>query len=677
MDRCVLVTWMLTLIFLTSISTVNAYESIAGKRQPCTNEGEEVAVDSINKDFYCFKCRCQNGFVECDPEQCPSVDDCYMLVKKPAGVCCEKCKECFYRGKTYASGAEWSDPEDPCSSFKCMAGVVTESNIQCYTPCSDPLPPKPGQCCPTCIGCTLNGQRVDEGREVTLREDPCLKCQCNGKRLTCMKKACPVLQCPVSKQVKLPGECCPRCTERREIRQFPGKCILGKGFHTDKKKFEADPCSPCICTNGTSICRRTTCPVLECPPEMQYQEPDSCCPTCPPPTMELHSVCTHNGTVYQDGDTWDLNPCAACRCHHGTARCTQTKCPEVKCRPNQTLVTPPGQCCAKCEDTAGICTVFGDPHYKTFDGKFFSFQGSCKYQLTSDCTDHTFSIRVTNDARSTKASSWTKTVTLKMGETKVNLGQKMRVKVNGTRVLPPYDLQGILSVNMTEDGVVVDTALGIRLLWDGANFLQVQAAVKYKDRLCGLCGNYNGISRDDLMTRRGDNMSLEQVWRFANSWRVGGRKACGRRRETPSRQRGVCRSRRRWGVCKPLKDSAVFGSCGSHVNPSNYFESCRKDMCECPTELCYCDSFAAYAHECSRLGVELPNWRQETKCTRANIRSANAKSLPPQQLELIQRHKKRTKKPHVSRVDELRKHIPKAVLTHQHKPADRTPPPLH
>ncbi|XP_055708488.1 BMP-binding endothelial regulator protein [Phlebotomus papatasi] len=676
MDRRVLVTWMLTLIFLTSISTVNAYESIAGKRQPCTNEGEEVAVDSINKDFHCFKCRCQNGFVECDPEQCPSVDDCYMLVKKPPGVCCEKCKDCFYRGKTYASGAEWSDPEDPCSSYKCVAGVVTESNIQCYTPCTNPLPPRSGQCCPTCIGCMLNGQRVDEGREVTLREDPCLKCQCSGKRLTCMKKACPVLQCPVSKQVKLPGECCPRCTERREIRQFPGKCILGKGFHTDKKKFDADPCSPCICTNGTSICSRITCPVLECPPEMQYQDPNSCCLACPPPT-ELQSVCSYNGTVYQDNDTWDLSPCAACRCHLGTVRCTQTKCPEIKCRPNQTLVTPPGQCCPKCEETAGICTVFGDPHYKTFDGKFFSFQGSCKYQLTADCIGHSFSIRVTNDARGTKLSSWTKTVTLKMGETKVNLGQKMRVKVNGSRVLPPYAIQDVLSVNMTEDGVVVDTALGIRLLWDGANFLQVQAAVKYKGRLCGLCGNYNGVSRDDLKARNGANMSDSQVSRFAKSWKVGGRKACGRRRDPVSRRGGQCRNRRRQGVCKPLHDSAVFGSCGSHLNPSNYLESCRQDMCECPTELCYCDSFAAYAHECARLGVELPNWRHETKCTRANVRSANAKSLPPQQLELIQRHRKRTRKPHVSRVDELRKHIPKAVLTHKHKPADRTPPPLH
>ncbi|XP_059614066.1 BMP-binding endothelial regulator protein [Phlebotomus argentipes] len=668
MDRRVLVTWMLTLIFLTSISTVNAAESIMGKRIPCTNEGEEISVDAI-PDGHCYRCICLNGFVECNKDQCPSVDDCYMLIKRPPGGCCAKCKECLYRGKTYASGTEWTDPEDPCASFKCVAGIVTESNIQCYTPCADPFPPRPGQCCPTCIGCLLNGQRVDEGREVTLREDPCLKCQCSGKRLTCVKKACPVLQCPVSKQIKMPGECCPRCTERRESLQVSGgKCFLGKGTQPDKTKFEADPCSPCVCTNGTSICRRTTCPVLECPPEMQYQKPDSCCPSCPPPTMELQSVCSHNGTVYQNNDTWDLSPCAACRCHHGTVRCTQTKCPETKCRPNHTLVTPPGQCCAKCEETAGICTVFGDPHYKTFDGKFFSFQGSCKYQLTADCAHHTFSIRVTNDARGTRFSSWTKTVTLKMGETKVNLGQKMRVKVNGTRVKPPYRVQDVLSVNMTEDGVVVDTALGIRLLWDGANYLQVQAAVKFKGRLCGLCGNYNGVSRDDLKGRPGTNISDDKVWRIANSWRVGGRKACGRQGEK-GRRGNMNRGRRRWGMCRELRDnSRVFGSCVSHLNPSNYYDSCRQDMSECPTEQCYCDSFTAYAHECGRLGVEPPNWRHEANCMRQDFRSVNAKPLPPQELELIQRHTKRTRKPH-SQEEKLRKHIPKGVRANQHRSA--------
>lgn len=62
----------------------------------------------------------------------------------------------------------------------------------------------------------------------------------------------------------------------------------------------------------------------------------------------------------------------------------------------------------------GVCTVFGDPHYRTYDGKFFSFQGPCKYLLSADCVGRTFSIRVTNDARNTKNSAWTKTVSLRV-----------------------------------------------------------------------------------------------------------------------------------------------------------------------------------------------------------------------------------------------------------------------
>ena len=70
--------------------------------------------------------------------------------------------------------------------------------------------------------------------------------------------------------------------------------------------------------------------------------------------------------------------------------------------------------------------MFGDPHYRTFDGKFYNFQGSCKYQLAADCVGHTFSIRVTNDARGTRTSSWTKTVSIKVQTCKLFVGRRGR-----------------------------------------------------------------------------------------------------------------------------------------------------------------------------------------------------------------------------------------------------------
>lgn len=282
----------------------------------------------------------------------------------------------------------------------------------------------------------------------------------------------------------------------------------------------------------------------------------------------------------------------------------------------------------------------------------------CKYQLTADCVGHTFSIRATNDRRATKSSSWTKTITLKVHNLKVNLGQKMRVKVNGSRVDLPYllyspapsldlipksttvgnsilptttnlddysipgDAVPELEIRMTEEGVSVITRIGVQLLWDGTNFLQVQAPVTYKNRLCGLCGNYNGMSRDDFKTRRGVNLNETTVWQFANSWRVGGTKACSDKYNENYGRKPTCKYRKKGSMCHPLHGyDSIFESCTERVNPSNYNASCHKDMCECESDLCFCDSFTAYAHECQRLGVPLPDWRTQTGCTLQAMRN--------------------------------------------------------
>lgn len=39
-----------------------------GRREPCSNEGEEVAVDSI-KDMKCFKCICQVSYSNNDKKK--------------------------------------------------------------------------------------------------------------------------------------------------------------------------------------------------------------------------------------------------------------------------------------------------------------------------------------------------------------------------------------------------------------------------------------------------------------------------------------------------------------------------------------------------------------------------------------------------------------------------------
>lgn len=540
-----------------------------------------------------------------------------MLLDESKDGCCHKCKGCIYHGEYRESGSEWRDPSNPCRIMSCKAGVVTETEMKCYTPCRYPKAPQPGQCCPTCPGCRINGQIVTEESNVTLTEDPCVKCHCENGYMTCSKKACPVLNCPESAVEHKPGECCPQCTGFRRLIEPPnGKCLMERELHAAGETFHHDFCTTCSCLNGTLVCRRNACPTLDCPEDRQVLSPGRCCKHCSPAIQDSISTCTVGGRTYEEGETWQLDQCKSCGCNQGQIRCVMPLCQTIlPCPPRFKLQRDPGQCCPRCVEEDGVCTVFGDPHYKTFDGKFFSFQGSCKYQLAADCVGRTFSIRVTNDARSTRSSSWTKTVSVKVGDLKVNLGEKQRVKVNGAKVAVPYRLEGQVSIRREDESLLVETKIGVKILWDGNSFLEVSVPARYKGRLCGLCGNFNSLSRDDLTTRRG-RVVLDPD-KFGNSWRVGGKRACTRMNEPPTRSiqcsQHLPQRRYRDRLCKPLRNEA-FAPCHKKLNYAMYFKSCLLDMCECPSRRCYCESFTAYAHECQRLGVSLPDWRKMTGC---------------------------------------------------------------
>lgn len=469
-------TLILFLLFRTSLC-----QSLKGGHYKCHahQEGQKVPVPLVNNIE--VVCQCVNGILDnCEMPSClKALEGCHYVEDTKQGPCPQVCQTCVQNGTRYKSDQTWNDPTDQCAINECFSGVITRSQIECPAPmCSNPVH-VPGQCCPSCDRCSRAGMTYENGETKADITNPCNLCTCSEGRLTCSRKACPVLPCKEHLKKRIPGQCCPVCSRQhaplsssfgrlRQMCHFKGK-VLNVG-----SKVSPDHCTTCTCSSSLSMeCHRVVCPTLPCAKSEQKSRSGECCPICDPqidhalqealPAIkQVPNHCSLDGDDYKNGQTW-TNNCRECVCSNGEIKCSPMKCPQLTCPPNARMVHKEGQCCPQCEE--GVCTVFGDPHYKTFDGRIFNFQGSCKYLLAKDCSkdnNSTFSIRITNDARDSFAFSWLRTVTVRLEGVKVSLMQKMKVKVDGKRVSLPYIKLGSLSVMKDGYRVVLRTNTGER-----------------------------------------------------------------------------------------------------------------------------------------------------------------------------------------------------------------------
>ncbi|KAK3862056.1 hypothetical protein Pcinc_032049 [Petrolisthes cinctipes] len=607
----------------------------------CQGEGEAVPVPpEVERDNPCISCSCLKSIVVCSKRRCPQLEGCYWKLQQAQGQCCQLCKGCVYKGEEYPHGARWSDG---CSTFQCEAGVLTVSKAQCHLPCYHPLPSDHSStCCQSCPECWLEGRRVGEGEGVSSRADPCVRCMCLGGKLTCHKKACPVLSCPPGYRIPAPDGCCMTCQGSRELISPPGgRCFLNGALYTTGSERRVDPCTTCMCHDGYITCQRVTCPVLNCSHHHQVTREGECCPECSA-GARLESSCILHGLTHSPGEQWQLDKCTTCVCHSGTVSCHTPPCQYLNkpCPPGMKRVESESECCPRCEEAPGTCVVFGDPHYRTFDGLLYTFQGACHYTLAEECgRGKNFSVRVSNDApRShsqtssrTHTYARTRSLTLRLKGVKVKMCQKLRTKVNGKMVQPPFTHKdGLFNLTKAGQALSLTTSQGVKVVWDGWSYTEVEVPLALRGLTCGLCGNFNGNSSDDLTTRGG--RLVKNADRMAATWSTGRARQCRRRLSrnqaslenqhssvlAPAKPRAArsCRASHSRAMTQcGLLNATVFLSCHSVVPVDMFYESCMKDMCECrASRRCECDTLLAYARQCQRLGISVEEWRGSSKC---------------------------------------------------------------
>ncbi len=216
---------------------------------------------------------------------------------------------------------------------------------------------------------------------------------------------------------------------------------------------------------------------MSCPPNSHYEACVSACPvTCSYPNQQPNCSdtcveacecdrgfvlsagacvptnkcgCFYESAYYQQGQTfWADEKChQLCKCDQNLA----VVCHESSCALDESCLVINGSrgCHAM---SSAVCVATGDPHYSTFDGLHFDFQGTCMYQLAALCTDKDglvpFNVTIQNDHRLSSAVSFPKTVNVSVNGFTITMTREhpYRLLVSTVSQYAPYTLVGLRTI---------------------------------------------------------------------------------------------------------------------------------------------------------------------------------------------------------------------------------------
>ena len=315
-------------------------------------------------------------------------------------------------------------------------------------------------------------------------------------------------------------------------------------------------------------------------------------------SLIIESYCFHMGMEYNIEDVIQPNCSARCTCQGGYWDCKPQRC---------SLDGP-------------TCYGWGDPHYRSFDYRYFDFQGDCEYVLSKPCNGSDFIITVSNVAINSFVSA-TKAVTIVIpskgleivlsrggtitinGVVQVNNGDRVVHRSSGVEVLRtggrPY--------------ILLNVGSPLSVFWDGWWRVEVTVSSGWQNKLCGLCGNYNNNDSDEFMLPGGFFTTSPEV--FGTSWLyTNSSSSCGSQQIPPLCPQNLMNTAQ--SKCNTLLNS-VFNVCNSVVDPTKFIDGCTLDYCQCSEEDredCYCNSLSTYAAACASNGVVISNWRNTSCC---------------------------------------------------------------
>ncbi|KAF4801641.1 mucin-2-like protein [Turdus rufiventris] len=266
------------------------------------------------------------------------------------------------------------------------------------------------------------------------------------------------------------------------------------------------------------------------------------------------------------------------------------------------------------------CTGWGDPHYMTFDGLYYSYQGNCTYVLVEEINKKVdnFGVYIDNyhcDTRDVVSCPRTLIVRHETQEVRLRTAQpntlQVEVTVNNQLVALPYKKFGVSIYESGINRVVEIPELKMNVTYNGLSFAIRMPYSLFGNNTQGQCGTCNNNTADDCMLPNGN--IADNCETMADHWQVvdpskpqcsPGLVPTGSPSTTPIQP---CKES---AICELLLGS-VFKPCHAFVNPEKYYAACVFDSCVLPNLDLECSSLQIYAAICADQGACI-DWRKHT-----------------------------------------------------------------
>ncbi|OWK56819.1 Mucin-5AC [Lonchura striata] len=285
------------------------------------------------------------------------------------------------------------------------------------------------------------------------------------------------------------------------------------------------------------------------------------------------------------------------------------------------LVPDENGCCYRYECQC-VCSGWGDPHYITFDGTYYTFLENCTYVLVKQIVPRYDNFRVYIDNYYCDAKdglSCPKSIIIFYKSAEVVLTRQL---MNGVMTNVMYFNKKIVEPGFKKDGISFST-LGINMIveieeigavitFSGLIFSVKLPYSKFGNNTEGQCGTCTNNKEDECRLPSGKIIS--SCPQMAHHWIVDNNKSCHGIPIPPAittpPPKPQCQTP---ALCKLIL-SEVFAECHTVIPPEPFFKGCVFDGCRIDDESMQCSSLEIYATECAARGVCI-DWRGMTNNT--------------------------------------------------------------